>query len=383
MLFQQRWSLSAAFATFLAFATWSAPGVVAATATMDATATTLATASARKARYGHYFATRYQDTADDVAMLCEQQGIQGVLIRRTWGELEPTRGNYDFRAIDQTLRAIAASRSPQCQIWLMVEFKSFRNSPVKNPCPPYLQTRYSARNTSEKASTCFMWDASVGDRYVALMRAIAARYDGHPRFEGFVIQESALGFNGKYSQDVGDGGTYTAARWRDALVRYVSACGNAFTQSRCMAFLNFIRGGQDYLSDVSKAIAAVPDNRACMSGPDLLPDEKSLYDSRSAVYEVLTRHRGCRANSAQNDSFEIYRYGLGQVFDFAVGGNFGDFNHVTPRASGVCVNSYLFWNHRIGRSWTGLDWHDVLPVVAAYPYGRMWLDQCQDGGGAP
>jgi hypothetical protein len=341
------------------------------------------TSSARKASYGHYFAARYQDTPDDVATLCEQSGIQGVMIRRTWSQLEPRPGDYDFSAIEQALRAIANSRKPQCQIWLFVDFKSFRNSPIKNPCPPYLQARYSARNTDETAYTCFMWDANVGDRYIALMRAIADRYDGHPRFEGFVIQESALGFNGRFSQDVGDGGTYTGARWRDALVRYVRACGSAFQQSRCMSFLNFIRNGQEYLDEVSSAISAVPDNRACMSGPDVLPDEKSLYDSRSAVYEVLTRHRGCRANSAQNDSFEIYRYGLGQVFDFAVGGEFGDFNQSAPRASGLCVNSYLFWNHRIGTSWTGLDWHDVLPVVDAYPYGRMWLDRCAGGGGVP
>jgi hypothetical protein len=336
----------------------------------------------RKAGYGHYFATRYQDGPADVAMLCEQAGVKGVLMRRTWSQVEPTVGAYDFQAIDQTFAAIAASRNPGCQLWVMVEYKSFGPSPVRHPAPAYL-ARYQALNSEGVASSLMMWEPVVGDAYVRLMQALAARYDANPRFEGFVMQESALGFFGEYSQDVAAGGTYTADRWRDALVRYVGACGAAFKQSRCMAFMNFIRGGTEHMAAVSRAIAAVPNNRACMSGPDLLPDNKTLYDSRSAVYEVLTRHPGCRSNSAQNDSYAIWRYGLDQVFNFAVRGTFGDFDQTAPRASGVCVNSYLFWNHRVGRSYTGLNWLDALPVIAAYPYGRMWLDQCVGGGTAP
>ena len=69
-----------------------------------------------------------------------------------------------------------------------------------------------------------------------------------------------------------------------------------------MAYLNFIRGGQQYLHDVSAAIAKVPNNRGCMSGPDLLPNSTALYSSKDSVYEVLTRHQGCRSNSAQNNA---------------------------------------------------------------------------------
>jgi hypothetical protein len=47
------------------------------------------------------------------------------------------------------------------------------------------------------------------------------------------------------------------------------------------------------------------------------------------------------------------------------------------------VNSYLFWNHRVTSSATGLDWTDALPVIAANPYGVGWLDQCAGGGDVP
>ena len=342
------------------------------------------TAPVRKANYGHYFATRYEDTPADVAMLCGQAGVKGVVWRQTWGQVETAPGVYDFRSFDRVLEAIAASHNPQCQLWIFVEFKSFNSSPQRNPCPVYLQAAHSGPNADgNRASTCFMWEPVVYKAYVAMMKAMATRYDANPRVEGFVLQESALGFNGAYSQDVAVGGTYTPVAWRDALTEIVTQCGASFSRSRCLAFLNFIRGGQQYLNDVSKALGAIPNNRGCMSGPDLLPDENDLYDHNDAVYPVLARHVGCRSNSAQNNSYGIANYNMDQVFNFAVRGNFGTFDRSVPRSSGVCVNSYMFWNHRVKTSWTGRNWLDALPVIAAYPYGRLWLDQCAGGGEMP
>jgi hypothetical protein len=340
--------------------------------------------AARKASYGHYFSLRYSDKASDIAMLCEQPGVSGVVWRQTWQQVEPSPGVYDFRSFDQVLDTIAGSHNPECQLWLFVEFKSFDNSPVRNPCPVYLQANHSGPNAhGNGAATCFMWEPEVVQAYVEMMRAAAKRFDAHPRVEGFVLQESALGFNGAYSQDVADGGTYTAAAWRDALVDLVQACGTAFRQSRCIAFLNFLRGGQRYIKDVAAALAVVPDNRGCVSGPDLLPDSRSLYGGDDSIYQVLVRHSGCRANSIQNDSYAVRDCGLDCIFRFGVGGTFGYFPVDAPRSAGVCVNSYLMWNHRVQRTSTGLDWTDALPVIAAYPYGRSWTEQCVGGGERP
>ncbi len=338
----------------------------------------------RKANYGHYFAANYVDTPADLAMLCGQAGVQGVVYRRTWRQVEPSAGTYDFSGFDAALEAMAKSHNPACQLWLFIEFKSFSSSPQLNPCPVYLQNDHSAPNSSGgNAATCFMWEPVVRDAYLAMLRAAAARYDANPRVEGVVLQESALGFSGAYTQDVADGGTYTATAWRDALIGLVQGCSESFAQSRCMAFLNFLRNGQAYLYDVSAAISAIPDNRACLSGPDLLPDARTLYDNSAGIYEVLARHDGCRANSAQADSYDAANCDLECIFNFAVGGTFGDFMEATPRTSGVCVNSYVFWTHRLGRSSTGLNWLDALAVIAAHPYGRGWYEQCSNGGDAP
>jgi hypothetical protein len=336
-----------------------------------------------KANYGHYFATRYSDSPADAAMLCEQPGVSGVVWRQTWQEVEPNPGAYDFGSFDKALAAIAASHHPQCQLFLMVEFKSFANSPVKNPCPSYLQAQHSGPNSGGNGSaTCFMWEPEVVDAYGAMLRAAAARFDANPRVEGVVFQESALGFNGQYSQDVSDGGTYSAQAWRDALISIINQCAAAFTSSRCVAFLNFLNGGQGYLHDISAAISAIPNNQACFSGPDVLPNSPALYRDATRAYPVLAQHVGCRSNSIQNDSFEVPGCGLDCVFHFAVSGTFGDFPKAAPLSGGLCINSYLFWNHRTIRSATGLDWTDALPVIAANPYGSGWYSQCA-GGSAP
>ena len=338
----------------------------------------------RKAAYGHYIATHRRDTPADVAMICGKSGVKGVVWRRTWAEVEPSPGVYDFSSFDSVLQAIAASNNPNCRVWIFIEFKSFSGAPVLNPCPPYLQGQYSGPNlTGGGATTCFMWDPVVVRAYSAMMQAAAARFDLHPRVEGLILQESALGFDGVYNQDVASGGTYTPEAWRDGLIALINQCSSVFKHSRCMSFLNFIRGNQAYLYDVSSAISAVPDNRACMSGPDLLPANETLYKDRNRVYEVLTRHEGCRSNSAQNDSYEDPYCGLSCIFRFGVSGTFGDFDQAAPRNSGVCVNSYLFWNHREGKSPAGWNWLDALSVIAANPYGTGWLQQCVGGGGAP
>ena len=138
--------------------------------------------------------------------------------------------------------------------------------------------------------------AEPGDNRLAGWRHLALRVDSIEIArealirQGVIFEESSLSLNGPYSQDVADGGTYTPEAWRDALIGLTRHCSTSFPTSRCMQFMNFIRGGQSYLYDVSNAISAVPHNQACMSGPDLLPNNTSLFDNQNSVYEVLSRH---------------------------------------------------------------------------------------------
>lgn len=231
--------------------------------------------------------------------------------------------------------------------------------------------------------TCKMYDPTVVAEYNKLQRALADRYDFDPNVEGIIFQESALGFSDGYEP-----ADYSPEGLRDGLSNLVKGCAAAFKASRCLAFLNFLNGNQSYLYNVSDTISAIPNNQACYSGPDILFSNETLYSNINRTYEVLTRHGGCRSNSAQNDSFEEKGCASGNctmadIFNFAVGGTFGDFDERAPYRSGLCVNSYLFWNNRETRSATGLDISDALSVIASKPYGKGWYGQCSGGGGPP
>jgi hypothetical protein len=343
----------------------------------------LTVVQARKSNYGHYFSTTYTDTPADAVTLCEQPGVTGVVWHQSWSQVETSAGVYDFSSFDKVLAAIAASHNPKCQLWLFVDFKSFDSSPIKNVCPTYLK-QYSALNVfGNGAITCFMWEPVMVNAFGAMMKAAADHFDSNPRVEGFIIQESALGLDGAYSQDVAHGGTYTPEAWRDGLISIISQCANAFATSRCMPFLNFMSGGQSYLNDVSAAISAIPDSQVCFSGPDILPNNTSLYATNNAVYQVLVRHTGCRSDSAQNNSYNVPGCAMDCIFQFAVGGTFGYFPNSAPLTGGLCVNSYILWNDKTSMSSTGLNYKDALPVIAAHPYGPDWYGQCSGGSGPP
>ena len=162
-----------------------------------------------------------------------------------------------------------------------------------------------------------------------------------------------------------------------------TSCANAFATSRCTPFLNFLRGGQTYLNDVSAAITAIPNNQVCFSGPDILPNNASLYAIKNAVYQVLVRHTGCRSDSAQNNSYQVPGCAMDCIFQFAVGGTFGFFPTSAPLTGGLCVNSYIFWNDKTSLSSTGLNYKDALPVIAAHPYGPDWYSRCAGTDGMP
>ena len=336
-----------------------------------------------KSHYGHYFATHYSDTPSKIAMLCEQPGVTGVIWRQPWNDVEPTPGNYNFGSFDQMLGAIASSRKPGCQLWVFIEFKSFTYSQHKNPCPKYLSGHSGLNAYGNGASTCFMWEPAVRDAYIAMMRAAAKHFDSNPHVEGFVIQESSLGLSGSFSQDAKHGGTYTPRAWRDSLITIIDQCAAAFAHSRCMPFINFLPGQQSYIHDISAAIAAIPNNQVCMSGPDLLPNEPALYSSSDAAYQVMARHPGCRADSAQNASFHVRGCSLECIFHFAVGGTLGAFPASAPLSGGLCVNSYIFWNDKESQGPSSQDWRSALQVMASHPYGPAWYGQCTGDDGPP
>ena len=135
--------------------------------------------------------------------------LRGVLLRFTWSELEPTKGNYDFSAIEKHLSELAAHHK---QLILLVETKSFGypnevpivpdyvlNDPqfegavFKFPAGPRAVNGQS--RTGRRGSNLKLWNLQVYERLSALLAALGKRFNAHPNFEAVGLQETAMGLS--------------------------------------------------------------------------------------------------------------------------------------------------------------------------------------------
>lgn len=128
--------------------------------------------------------------------LTETPALRGVVIRYDWSELEKSPGVYTFQSIDARLKELTARKK---RLIVLLEVKSFDKSKI---VPSYLlTTQYDGGvfpigkfgSNAVNGYNIKLWNNAVKERLTALITAIGKRYDGNPNFEGFGMQETALG----------------------------------------------------------------------------------------------------------------------------------------------------------------------------------------------
>ena len=130
----------------------------------------------------------YMGSGDLVAngQLLARPDISGVQVVYNWKSLEPVEGQYDFSAIDADLAAATAAGK---QLVIQVQDRFF-DVKARN-LPDYLLTdpQYGGGlvpqldNPGENKAKAYgwaplQWNAALRTRYQALLRALAAKYDG-------------------------------------------------------------------------------------------------------------------------------------------------------------------------------------------------------------
>ena len=151
--------------------------------------------------------SKIQYELDDLAAW---NNIVGYRVLTTWGALEPAPGKYDFSALDATLNSFRTKFSKPKHLVLVVLPGLFASSLGDNDgsaVPLYIQQdaaygaspvagRYgwwgkNSAGASSGAYVAAMFRPAVMDRYIALVRALGARYDGDPNFEAIMFQEDS------------------------------------------------------------------------------------------------------------------------------------------------------------------------------------------------
>lgn len=292
---------------------------------------------------GHYvqFGSNANDFVIDAA-LKETAGmpfVKGIMIRASWWQLEKGKGNYDFSRID---RYLAKAKAKNKRLFLMVGTKTFDGDKA---VPDYLRTsQYSGgafRIGTIKGTygeNMALHDDDVRDRLIALMQALANRYNKDNNFEGVTFNETAWG---KMANPLSEG---QQKQFFSNLAKVNTATRAAFSNTVVLQFIN-------YPADLVPALFEnMKDKGVGMGGPDVFIDDPDL--ERSA-YVFNPKAKGVIpiGMKVESDSYNAVEHG-------------GKYTQVDVRklysfARDRLYSNYVFWNRYTDKH---NPWADVLQM---------------------
>jgi hypothetical protein len=224
----------------------------------------------RKWHPGHYFALLAGDTtqaalltrADEIA---DEPDVTGMMIRVKWDVLETTEGSYQWSLIDAVLERMEQNGK---YLWVQLLDRVFGavSDADLAPVPAYVKdiggTGQGVMATKNGGMPA-LHRAPVMDREIAMLEAIAERYEDAEFFQGFLDTESAPGF-GAVDPPV----DFSNAALVTQLIREYAAVGLVARKSLFMAALNFPTDTA-LMTQAVQAVAAT--NSVGITGPDAFP----------------------------------------------------------------------------------------------------------------
>jgi hypothetical protein len=134
---------------------------------------------------GHYLQFGKDAPPSRLKKAADHPKVTGAVAKVAWKTLEPYEGQYDFSLIDQYLEVLEPKNK-------QLAFRIFDRDYNQ---PDYIVQRggTAIQKVGHESRTIKMWEPWVMDRHLALLKAIAERYDNHPNFEGVITWESLSG----------------------------------------------------------------------------------------------------------------------------------------------------------------------------------------------
>lgn len=268
----------------------------------------------------HYvFVNRDRARLADPAIL-QSRAFEGAQVKYVWRELEPSKGEYDFKAVREDLALLAAHGK---RLFIQIQDVSFdvRYKGV----PRYLVTeaefhggvamQYVEKGRRRVADgwVARRWDPAVRARFHALLNALGAEFDG--KIEGVNLAETAVGFEQGDALPAG----FSFASYRDGIIANMAALKKAFPKSVTMQYANFMPG--EWLPDSDKGYlrgvyAAAQRLGVGVGGPDLLPHRRGQLDHS---YPLIAHSAGVvpTGMAVQEGNYGQERATVGELHRFA------------------------------------------------------------------
>lgn len=230
------------------------------------------------------------DLAGDTVLL-DRPDIAGAQVVYSWKELEPSFGHYDFSEIEGDL-ALASRRHKKLFVQVQDRFfsKAARNVPAYLLTDPRYKGGLAAQighpgenKPVTSGWVAMQWVPAVRQRFDALLRALAARFDG--RIYGVNLPETAA--------DLEPGQTaagFTCDAYFQAELANMAAARAAFHRSYVVQYVNFWpcewNDNHHYMSRLFAFAAA---HRIGLGGPDVVPWRKGQMKN---AYPFFHRYKG-------------------------------------------------------------------------------------------
>lgn len=211
--------------------------------------------------------------------------LVGAQVMYLWAELEPQRGRYDFSAIEADLVLLESHGK---RLFLQLQDATFFDR--YQPAPAYLlDSEFSGGSvrqvTDEGASEGWVvkrWNPAVHARFVALLEALGARFDG--RLEGVNLQETAIGVTAERVPD------FTPAAYAGSVRERMTALKRAFPTSVTLQYANFMPGewlpweDEGYLEGIYRHGQAIG---VGLGAPDLMVTRRGQLNHALAMMHEL------------------------------------------------------------------------------------------------
>jgi hypothetical protein len=220
--------------------------------------------------------------------ILERPDIAGVQVVYNWRMLEPAEGQYDFSMIEADL---AAAQQLGKQLVIQVQDRFFsvkgRNIPDYVLDDPKYQGGFVPQQEEGKAEgygwTTMQWIPEVRARYQALLKALAAKFDG--RVLAVSLPETAI--------DVSEGQKrpgFSCDAYFDAELENLGVARAAFGKSHVVQYVNFWpcewENDHKYMSRLFEFAEA---HDIGLGGPDIVPWRKGQMKNS---YPFFNQYKG-------------------------------------------------------------------------------------------
>ncbi len=212
----------------------------------------------------------------------ETQAIVGAQLKYSWRELEPEQDAYEFQDLRDDLTFLTGHGK---RLFIQIQDVSFDENIIN--IPRYLLTdtaygggiarQYNFDDMNDSGPkpegwVARRWDPAVRPRFIKLLQALAAEFDG--KIEGINLPETAIDF-GRTGRFHPPGFTYE--NYFETVKAVMTAARRAFSRSIVIQYANFMpgealpRNDHGYLKGVYEHAQRIG---VGVGGPDLLPHRR-------------------------------------------------------------------------------------------------------------